>query len=72
VDFLPIVARELNVRGSYAYSDDDFQRSIELLASGQVEGEPMLSVAPLAQGPEAFEALVTDPADRIKVLLQPT
>lgn len=72
VDFLPIVARELIVRGSYCYSDDDFQRSIELLATGQVEGEPMLSVASLSEGPDAFEALVSDPGDRIKVLLQPT
>ncbi len=69
VDFLPIVARELSIRGSYCYTDDDFVRSIELLASGQVQADAMLSATSLDSGPEVFSALVTDPADKIKVLL---
>jgi 2-desacetyl-2-hydroxyethyl bacteriochlorophyllide A dehydrogenase len=71
VDFLPVVAREYVLRGSYCYTDDDFARSIELLASGQVRGEEMLSVTPLSGGPDAFAELTENPSDKIKVLLQP-
>lgn len=71
VDFLPVVAKELVIRGSYGYTDDDFARSLELLASGAVKGEAMLSAVDLAGGPAAFEALVDDPGDRVKVLVQP-
>jgi 2-desacetyl-2-hydroxyethyl bacteriochlorophyllide A dehydrogenase len=71
VDFLPLVARELSVRGSYCYTDDDFVRSIELLASGQVRAEEMLTILPLRQGVEAFTRLVDAPGDLVKVVLQP-
>lgn len=71
VNFLPLVNREICIRGSYCYTDDDFQRSIELLASRAVDARPLVSCEPLAEGPRVFEALVTDPGSRAKVLLRP-
>lgn len=71
VDFLPVVARELHIRGSYAYTDDDFTRSLELLATGQVQAEPLLSVSPLSAGADVFAELTERPSGKIKVVLQP-
>jgi threonine dehydrogenase-like Zn-dependent dehydrogenase len=71
VDFLPIVARELTLRGSYCYTDDDFVRSIELLASRQIRADDLISVQPLSAGPAVFKTLIESPASGVKVLLQP-
>lgn len=70
-DYLPVVARELSIRGSYCYSDDDFSRSLELLTTRQVRTEGLLTSLPLTEGPAAFASLTSDPGDKIKVLLQP-
>ncbi len=71
LNFLPIVNRELHIRGSYAYTDDDFQRAVELIASGQVRVRDMIHLAPLSEGARFFERLVTQPEDLVKVVLQP-
>lgn len=71
VDFLPIVARELTLRGSYCYTDDDFVRSIELLSSRQIRADGLISVQPLSAGPAVFKTLIESPASGVKVLLQP-
>ncbi|HEV2474086.1 MAG TPA: zinc-binding dehydrogenase, partial [Chthonomonadales bacterium] len=71
VDMLPIVSREISIRGSYCYTDDDFARSLELLTDGSVRCDKLLSLAPLNAGPQEFEALIQSPGNRVKVLLQP-
>lgn len=71
VDFLPIVARELTLRGSYCYTDDDFTRAIELLATRQIQADALISIQPLSAGPAAFTTLIESPASGVKVLLQP-
>jgi 2-desacetyl-2-hydroxyethyl bacteriochlorophyllide A dehydrogenase len=69
LNVLPIVAKELNVRGSYSYNDDDFQRSLELLASGAIRTDDMVTILPLTAGPAAFVDLVEHPSGSVKVLL---
>ena len=54
LNFLPVVAKELNIRGSYCYSDDDFERALELITSGQVQIQSMIQTAPLNEGPAYF------------------
>jgi L-iditol 2-dehydrogenase len=71
VDFGPVINRELTLRGSYACSDDDFVRALELLAAGHIQVDPMLDEAPLGEGASCFERLM-DPAEGLtKVLLTP-
>lgn len=70
INALPIVGKELCIRGSYAYTDDDFARALELLASGQVAVPEMLQVMPLADGVSAFDRLVNAPTGLTKVVLQ--
>lgn len=71
LDCQAIVARELTVRGSYAYSSHDFLTSLDLLASGRVEVSSWLDEAPLTEGQRVFEALADHPGRWIKVALIP-
>lgn len=71
LDFMSIVPRELKLHGTQCYTDADFVRALELLASDAVNGQAMRSVAPLAEGADVFERLATRPGDVAKVLLTP-
>ena len=71
VDFMTVVPRELQLKGTQCYTDADFARAIDLLESGKIEVEPLVSIMPLDEGPAAFERLVTDPGETIKVILEP-
>lgn len=65
-----IVNREVTIRGSYAYTYDDFMRAVQLLGDGLVQGD-WAQAYPLAAGPEVFHRLTTDPGDLIKAVLTP-
>ncbi len=70
LDAVDIVNREVTIRGSYAYTYDDFVRALELLGTGVVQGE-WARPYPLEAGPAVFERLTTDPGDLIKAVLTP-
>jgi len=65
-----IVNREVTIRGSYAYTYDDFIRAVELLGTGLIRGEWARPYA-LEAGPTVFRQLTTDPGDLIKAVLTP-
>ncbi len=66
-----VVTRELSLYGSCA-SSNDYPLSIELMASGKIQVEPLISAcAPLAEGPQWFERLYAHEAGLMKVILQP-
>ncbi len=65
-----IVNREVTIRGSYAYTYDDFVRAVQMLASGLVDGD-WARAYPLEAGAEVFRRLTTDPGDLIKAILTP-
>ncbi len=65
-----IVNREITIRGSYAYTYDDFVRAVELLGAGLVPVD-WARPYPLEAGPAVFRQLVTDPGDLIKAVLTP-
>ena len=67
---IDIVNREVTVRGSYAYTYDDFVRAVELLGTGLIRGEWARPYA-LEAGPMVFRKLTTDPGDLIKAVLTP-
>jgi L-iditol 2-dehydrogenase len=66
-----LVARELTFRGSYA-SSGEFRDCIELVASGKINVEPLISdVLPLEDGPGAFERLYKAEENLLKIILEP-
>ena len=71
IDFMSLVPRELHLRGTQCYTDADFALAIELLASGEIIVEPLVTEMPLEEGPDALEALASDPGEMIKVILAP-
>jgi threonine dehydrogenase-like Zn-dependent dehydrogenase len=57
--------------GACAYGNADFSRALELIASGAVNVEPLISErVPLAEGPDAFVRL-RHPGNLVSVLVQP-
>jgi threonine dehydrogenase-like Zn-dependent dehydrogenase len=65
-----VVNREVTLRGSYAYTYDDFVRAVELLGAGLIRGEWARPYG-LEAGPAVFRQLTTDPGDLIKAVLTP-
>ena len=57
------------IRGVFAYEDADFQRALDLLASGRVGIGALNDVLPLDEGPAAFARLAEGPTPDIKVFL---
>lgn len=68
---LDIVASEKRIQGVYCYSDDNFTRAIEILASGAIDVEPLIRVQGLSSGSAAFASIVDGSADAVKILLDP-
>jgi (R,R)-butanediol dehydrogenase / meso-butanediol dehydrogenase / diacetyl reductase len=69
VDFHPLVRRGLTVRGSYAYTDDDYDDALQLLLDGRAGLGELEPVLPLDAGPGVFAELATGPSARLKVFL---
>ena len=66
-----LVAKELTFTGSYA-SSGEFRDCIELVASGKVNVEPLVSdVLPLKDGQSAFERLLKAEENLLKIVLEP-
>jgi (R,R)-butanediol dehydrogenase/meso-butanediol dehydrogenase/diacetyl reductase len=68
--FMPFLAlvKELQFRFAIAYTRDDFETVIAMLAQGRISGDAMVTdVVSLEQMPSAFEALRT-PSHQCKVL----
>ena len=65
-----VVTRELRIDGTFIYTHEEFGEAVELLGSGAMHVEPMISlVADMQRGPELFAKLADDPGDLIKVIL---
>jgi L-iditol 2-dehydrogenase len=66
-----VVSRQLRLQGSAA-SAGEYPRCIDLLARGDVNLQPLISVvAPLEEGPQWFERLHAKEANLMKVILTP-
>ena len=65
------MTRELRVLGTFLYSFKEFGDVVELLNSGKLNVEPMISLkAPMMEkGVELFAKLAKDPGPLIKVIL---
>jgi len=70
-DLQELVARELTFTGSYA-SSGEFRKCIDLVASGRINVEPLISdVLPLQEGQRAFERLLKAEENLLKIVLEP-
>ena len=66
-----VVSRQILLQGSCA-SSGEYPRAIELLSSGAIRVQPMISaVAPLAEGPQWFKRLHGREPNLMKVILTP-
>lgn len=69
IDMQSIVTRELSVLGSYGMTDRDFQRSLDMLADGQIPTDKLINKrARLEDGPTLFDYLIETP-DIIKCVI---
>ena len=65
------VGREVQLQCSYGSDADDWPLALDLLATGRVQGRPLISnVVPLDQIQAAFQRLLA-PADEVQVLVRP-
>lgn len=72
IDMQSIVTREITVRGTYAFTEVEFQAAIDALASGRLNVDPLVELtAPLAEGPDIFRRLAKGEEDPVKVILAP-
>lgn len=70
-DLQELVSRELTFAGSYA-SSGEFRDTIELVASGKINVEPLISdVILLEEGAQAFERLLKAGENLLKIVLEP-
>jgi threonine dehydrogenase-like Zn-dependent dehydrogenase len=66
-----IVRREIRLQGSFAYTPENFMEALLRLERGEMRLAPWLVEAPLAEGDQWFEQLLTAPGAVAKVLLIP-
>ena len=67
-----VVLKELNLRGVIAYRRDEFQAAIDLLATGRIPTDELITdVRPLDQAEDAFQALTTPGGAQVKIILTP-
>jgi L-iditol 2-dehydrogenase len=70
VNMQEIVTRELKVVGTFLYTLKEFGAVVDLLNSGKINVEPMISMeTPMENGPALFAKLAKDPGPMIKVVL---
>ena len=70
-DFSDIMRREVRLQCSFAYAERDFAAAFDFVCSGAADYSHWTDVLPLESGQQAFERLIRDPGDRIKIVLQP-
>lgn len=70
LDYFAVVGKEVMITGSYAWTEADFDRSLELLTGGELDPSGWITTMSLNDGQRAFEQLV-DGAGMFKVVLEP-
>ena len=70
LDYFAVLGKEITLTGSYAWSDDDFARALELIAAGELDATGWFGRMPLADGQRAFEELASGRGGHFKLLLE--
>jgi threonine dehydrogenase-like Zn-dependent dehydrogenase len=71
MDFATAVRNEVEMLGSFAYTGDDFRRSLALLTSGEMDPSPWVRMRPLDEGQAAFLQMLDAPGAILKTALTP-
>lgn len=70
VDFNSSIRREHRVVMSFGYTPVDFERSLNLLAGGEVDLTPWTAEVPLEEGQKAFEKMTASRGATLKTILR--
>jgi threonine dehydrogenase-like Zn-dependent dehydrogenase len=72
LDLAALAVNEIVVRGSLAYTDDDFAEARGLIAAGLIPCDQIITtIARLERAPAWFEDLAGGATEQVKVLLRP-
>ncbi|HYZ79806.1 MAG TPA: alcohol dehydrogenase catalytic domain-containing protein [Solirubrobacteraceae bacterium] len=68
----PLIINEVTIRGVLTYTRSQFAEAIDLLATGEVPGDDLITgTAPLEEAEEMFQTLTSPGNPHLKVVLQP-
>lgn len=70
-DTRPVVVREIDLKGSYAYTKRDFAHAIQMLESGVVPWRALVSESPLEAGQSVFDDLASPESALMKAVFIP-
>ncbi len=71
IDGRDIVVKEIAIKGSYAYTNDDFVRALDLLNRGAISLQDCSRIDSMDKGQEIFSALAAGTEPAVKVALRP-
>jgi threonine dehydrogenase-like Zn-dependent dehydrogenase len=66
-----MIRQEITGQGAFGYTPHNFNTAVAWLAAGRIKLDRWLVTAPLAEGPDWFERLLSGPGPVAKVLLYP-
>ena len=67
-----LAVKELVVRGSLVYTEEDFAEALGHIAAGRIACDQIITtIAPLGQAADWFADLTQGATEQVKVLLQP-
>jgi 2-desacetyl-2-hydroxyethyl bacteriochlorophyllide A dehydrogenase len=64
-----VIRSQIAIRGTFAYSRDDFQVALEQLVAGRTGIGELSEPLPIGEGPKAFADLASGPSRTVKVFL---
>lgn len=70
VDFYEVVGKEAAITGSFAWTEADFARALQLVEQGRLDPAGWFTTMPLKEGQRAFEELVNG-SSSFKIVLEP-
>ena len=69
---LVLIVKEAQMRAAFAYTRDDFDQAVRLLADGKLPADELITgTAPLERAQEMFDRLESPATDDVKILLAP-
>jgi 2-desacetyl-2-hydroxyethyl bacteriochlorophyllide A dehydrogenase len=70
INFAASIRKEQRVAMTFGYTPVDFERSLRLLAAGEIDLDPWTAELPLEAGQKAFETMSGAPGETLKMVLR--